>query len=122
MPPTSSTSRASSPSKISDVIAVGHSYAGLVISQLADRTYDRLSGLIFLDAYTGRDGMAMWDFQPEATRSAYTKAAAEGGDGWRLPPTDAFVAALGIADEEERAWARSHLTDFPSGASTNPSA
>lgn len=98
---------------LSDVIVVGHSYAGMVISQLADRAYDQLSGLIFLDAFTGRDGAAMWDYQPEETRSLYLKWAAEGGDGWRLPPTDAYVAALGISDEADGAWVRSHLTDFP---------
>ncbi|MDN7026210.1 alpha/beta hydrolase [Methanoculleus sp. FWC-SCC1] len=98
---------------LSGVVAVGHSYSGLVISQLADRAYDRISGLIFLDAFIGRDGAAMWDFQPDKTRAAYTKAAEEGGDGWRLPPTDAFVAALGIADPDDRAWVQSHLTDFP---------
>ena len=98
---------------LSDIIVVGHSYAGLVISQLADRAYDQISGLIFLDGFIGHDGAAMWDSQPEETRSAYLRWAAESGEGWRLPPTNAFAASLGIDDEEDLAWVQSHLTDFP---------
>lgn len=98
---------------LTDVIVVGHSYAGMVISQLADRAYDQISGLIFLDAFTGHDGAAMWDYQPEETRSLYLKWAAEDGDGWRIPPADAFAASLGISDDADLAWVRSRLTDFP---------
>ncbi|WAI02279.1 alpha/beta fold hydrolase [Methanogenium organophilum] len=98
---------------LTDVIAVGHSYGGMVISQLADRASDQLAGLIFLDAFTGHDGAAMWDFQPEETRSLYLQWAARGGDGWRIPPTDAFVQTLGITEDADRAWVQSRLTDFP---------
>lgn len=98
---------------LTDVIAVGHSYAGMVISQLADRASDQLAGLIFLDAYTGHDGAAMWDYQPEETRSLYLREAAESGDGWRIPASEAFVETFGITEETDRAWVRPRLTDFP---------
>lgn len=98
---------------LTDVIVVGHSYAGMVISQLADQAYDQLAGLIFLDAFTGHDGAAMWDYQPEETRSAYLQWAAEGGDGWRIPPTGEIAAALGISDDADLAWVQPRLTDFP---------
>lgn len=98
---------------LADVIAVGHSYGGMVISQLADRASDQLAGLIFLDAYIGHDGAAMWDFLPEETRSLYLRQAAEGGDGWRIPPSDAVMEALGITGDDDRLWVRPRLTDVP---------
>jgi len=98
---------------LTDVIAVGHSYGGMVISQLADRASDQLAGLIFLDAFTGHDGAAMWDFQPEETRSACLRQAAEGGDGWRIPAAGAVAETLGITGDADLAWVRPRLTDFP---------
>ena len=42
--------------ELENVVLVGHSYAGLVISGVADRAKDRLRHLIYLDAIIPRDG------------------------------------------------------------------
>ena len=42
--------------ELDNVVLVGHSYAGLVISGVADRAKDRLRHLIYLDAIIPRDG------------------------------------------------------------------
>jgi pimeloyl-ACP methyl ester carboxylesterase len=42
--------------EISDVILVGHSYGGMVITGLADRMADRIKALVYLDAFVPDDG------------------------------------------------------------------
>src|SRR5438309_8575591 len=39
-----------------DVVLVGHSYAGSVISGVADRLPDRVRALVYLDAFVPEDG------------------------------------------------------------------
>ena len=68
-----------------DVILVGHSYGGMVATGVADRAADRLSKLVYLDAFVPRDGQAHKDLiGPEAYRRM-KEAAAASGDGWRVP-------------------------------------
>src|SRR5260370_38876808 len=42
--------------EISDIILVGHSYGGMVITGLADRMADRIKALVYLDAFVPADG------------------------------------------------------------------
>jgi len=42
--------------EISEVILVGHSYGGMVITGLADRMADRIKALVYLDAFVPDDG------------------------------------------------------------------
>ena len=44
-----------------DVVLVGHSYGGMVITGVADRIPERISHLIFLDAAAPEDGMTALD-------------------------------------------------------------
>jgi pimeloyl-ACP methyl ester carboxylesterase len=42
--------------EISDIILVGHSYGGMVITGVADRMADRIKALVYLDAFVPSDG------------------------------------------------------------------
>jgi pimeloyl-ACP methyl ester carboxylesterase len=42
-----------------DIILVGHSYGGMVITGVADRVPDRIKRLVYLDAFVPRDGESM---------------------------------------------------------------
>lgn len=44
-----------------DIILVGHSYGGMVITGVMDRVPDRISHVIFLDAAVPDDGMSLYD-------------------------------------------------------------
>ena len=58
-----------------DVILVGHSYGGIVITGVAERTAERLAHLCYLDAFVPRDGQALADFVgPEMVADAREKA------------------------------------------------
>ena len=44
-----------------DVILVGHSYGGMVITGVGDRAFDRIAGLVFLDAANPLDHQSLVD-------------------------------------------------------------
>src|SRR4051812_1484157 len=44
-----------------DVILVGHSYAGTVVTSVADRVPERLSMLVYLDSGAPPDGKSVFD-------------------------------------------------------------
>ena len=66
-----------------DVVLVGHSYAGHVVTGVADRIPDRIALLAYLDAGPSPDGAAFIDLQPPPARELIERLVAEAGDGWR---------------------------------------
>ena len=65
-----------------DVILVGHSYGGRVITGAADRASDRLAQLVYLDAFVPTpENPGGIRISPEVQASIDTE-----GDGWRHPP------------------------------------
>lgn len=70
---------------LTDVTLVGHSYGGMVITGVADAVPARLRELVYFDAMVPRDGEAMIDLMPDATRAEYIQLVAEQGDGWLIP-------------------------------------
>ncbi|MCC7369058.1 MAG: alpha/beta hydrolase [Chloroflexi bacterium] len=73
---------------LTDVILVGHSYGGNVITGVADRVPERLQQLIYLDAATPQDGQASADSFP-GRRQQIEEQARRDGDGWKVAPGDA---------------------------------
>jgi pimeloyl-ACP methyl ester carboxylesterase len=67
-----------------DIVLVGHSYGGMVATGVADRARDRISRLIYIDAFVPEDGQSLFDLN-EADRQGMTDLA-KSGDGWRIPP------------------------------------
>jgi pimeloyl-ACP methyl ester carboxylesterase len=72
---------------LTDVVLVGHSYAGaVVITAAADRMPDRIAKLVFVDTGPLPDGVSQSEFGEPDERAANAALVAEHGDGWRLPP------------------------------------
>lgn len=92
-----------------DVVLVGHSYAGMVITGVASTTPERLGRIIYLDAYLPDDGQNEVDLWPAAMR-AEIEADAKAGDGRRPPPSPEM---MGITDPAMADWARSRITPHP---------
>jgi len=67
-----------------DVMLVGYSYGGMVITVVADRVPERVGQLVYLDAWVPRDGQAVADIVPEAVEG-FIRAAMLSGEGWRVP-------------------------------------
>jgi pimeloyl-ACP methyl ester carboxylesterase len=68
-----------------DVVLLGHSYAGIVVTGVADRIPERLSLLVYLDAGPAPAGASFLDTQPPKVREHTERRVAESGDGWLLP-------------------------------------
>ena len=47
-----------------DIVLIGHSYGGMVATGVADRARDKISHLIYLDAFVPNDGQALRDLIP----------------------------------------------------------
>ncbi|ETF02065.1 esterase [Advenella kashmirensis W13003] len=94
---------------LTNVILVGHSFAGLVITGVADRIAAHLDRLIYLDAFLLPSGQSTFDTLPEKVVDAITMSA---GAGAGIPPPD--PVHLGIPKESENyAWVQQRLTPHP---------
>src|SRR5689334_10931118 len=49
--------------ELNDFVLLGHSYGGMVATGVADRVPERISQLIYLDAFVPRDGQSLLDLQ-----------------------------------------------------------
>lgn len=101
------------------VVLVGHSYAGIVISGVADRVPQRLRQLVYLDALLLEPGKSLFSDFPPAVVEQRLKAIRETGGGVgaaaALPP-----AAFGVKDPADAAWVARHLTPQPVGTYLQP--
>ena len=70
---------------LEDVVLVGHSYGGMVITGAADRLPGKVAGLVYFDAIVPRDGESLVDLQPAERRAQTDRRVAEGGQGWLIP-------------------------------------
>ena len=53
---------------LSEIVLVGHSYAGLVISGVAERALEQIRSIVFLDAYVPQNGQSV--YQPDVGTAA----------------------------------------------------
>jgi pimeloyl-ACP methyl ester carboxylesterase len=77
-------------------VLVGHSYAGVVVTGVADRRPERLSKVVYLDTGPLPDGTAIVDVQSAEQREQQRAAIERDGEGWRWPPPDRDVLASGL--------------------------
>jgi len=68
-----------------EVVLVGHSYGGMVITGAADRVPERVARLVYLDAEVPGDGESEYDLPPPDERAGYRSPARAKGSGWLIP-------------------------------------
>jgi pimeloyl-ACP methyl ester carboxylesterase len=79
--------------EISSGILVGHGYAGMVISGVADQIPNLLERLVYIDAFIPEDSESAWDIIKSSCEESFTNNIqnlinSEGeGVGWPNPPT-----------------------------------
>jgi pimeloyl-ACP methyl ester carboxylesterase len=107
---------------LSDVRLVGHSYAGCVITAVADRARDRLASLIYLDAHVPEDGESFLQLLDANNRTGMEEAVRVHGEGWRVPPP-AAPSDPGVESHPTRdlwAWFHPRLVPHPFKTLTQP--
>lgn len=68
-----------------DVILVGTSYSGMVVTGVAQEIPERIAELVYLDAFVPADGQSMLDLIDPAIAAGLAETAQTEGDGWRVP-------------------------------------
>jgi len=86
-----------------DVVLVGHSYAGAVITGVADRIPERIARLVYLAAIVLPDGGSIFDALGPEVQAGMEAGAAAAGDTLRLPvigreQLDLYYGAHGLDD------------------------
>ena len=98
---------------LQQVILVGHSYGGMVITGVADRVPQRVDHLVYLDGALPEDGESLASMNPSAMEPAH--AGARTVDGvelvlWPDPEADSYY---GVTDPDDVSWMRTRLTPHP---------
>lgn len=88
--------------QLEDVVLCGHSYGGMVITGVADKTPERLKSLVYLDAFVPKDGQSAFDLIHDERAELIREKMNSEGDGWRMMPTTA--EAFGIVNPKDQEW------------------
>ena len=96
-----------------DVILVGHSYGGMVITGVADRAADRVGRLVYLDAANPVGGQSLVDVAGPVIEAVRPMGeVVDGVELVLLPAPDAGLL-YGVTDPDDRAWMAERLTGHP---------
>ena len=102
--------------ELSDVVLVGHSFGGAVISGVADRIPHALRQLIFLDALIVQSAQSALSILPPAVQEERSRTIDAEGLRMAIPSPDKF----GVSVPEQAAWLQRQLTPHPLKAYTEP--
>jgi len=97
--------------ELSDVVLVGHSYGGMVISGVADQLSDKVASLVYLDAFVPENGQSL------ASLSQRVAPAAAAGGGYTIP---FFGAAVFGASLEVAAYVDARTSPHPAACFVQP--
>lgn len=98
---------------LKDVVLVGHSQGGIVVSRAASMVADRMRALVYLDAVVTPNGEAAVDIIPREAKEMLYDNAARTGAGWLVTPNEEFLDSWGIADPAHRKWVWDLLAPHP---------
>jgi len=96
-----------------DVILVGHSYGGMVVTGVADRAPERIANLVYLDAAFPMSGQSLVDVAGDFILNARAAVQAVGGMELVLFPGTDPLGFYGVTDPAQIAWMRPKLTPHP---------
>ena len=96
-----------------DVILVGHSYGGMVITGVADRARDRVGHLVYLDAATPVNGQSLVDIAGPLMRAARAQGRVVDGVELVLFPGTEPLPHYGVTDPDDIPWMDERLTPHP---------
>ena len=99
---------------LNNIILVGHSFAGSVISGVADRLKDRIQKLIYFDAMILIDGQKPFDITPKETVEQRIELAKKFGNNISIPAPSAD--AFGVFDIKKSLLLEEKLTPHPLSA------
>jgi pimeloyl-ACP methyl ester carboxylesterase len=96
-----------------DVVLVGHSYGGMVITAVCETdARERVGQLVYLDALVPHPGEAAYDLMAPRIAAELRASVAADGDGWRVPARTGEGVFV-LTDPADVAWVGARLSDQP---------
>jgi len=86
--------------ELTNVVLCGHSYGGCVVTSVADRIPERISALVYLDAFVPENGQSLHDTLPPEVSKEQVDAAEKIGEGWKTPPIPAQAFNVNVQDRD----------------------
>jgi pimeloyl-ACP methyl ester carboxylesterase len=96
-----------------DVILVGHSYGGMVITGVADRAADRVGRIVYLDAANPVNGQSLVDVAGPIILITREESRVVDGVELVLHPAPEAGLFYGVTDPDDVAWMADRLTSHP---------
>ena len=96
---------------LKDIVLVGHSSAGFVITQAAEQIGPSVASIVYLDAFVPQPGDSLISLANPAPRKAMEDAVARGDLVAKPVPAAAFKV-----NEKDRAWVDAQCTPHPLAA------
>jgi pimeloyl-ACP methyl ester carboxylesterase len=96
-----------------DVILVGHSYGGMVITGAAGRAAERIGRLVYLDSIAPGDGESLFDLATDLMQAARSFGQTVDGVELVLLPFPGSGAFYGVTDPAALTWMDERLTAQP---------
>jgi pimeloyl-ACP methyl ester carboxylesterase len=96
-----------------DVVLVGHSYGGMVITGIADRAAERIGRLVFLDAANPVNGQSLVDVSGPIIEAVRPMGEVVDGIELVLLPAPDAGLLYGVTDPDDLAWMADRLTGHP---------
>jgi pimeloyl-ACP methyl ester carboxylesterase len=93
-----------------NIILVGHSYGGMIITSVADRATDRVGHIVYLDAAYPQNGQSLVDHAGPMMLAARAGARVVDGVELVLFPGEDPLGFFGVTDPQQIAWMRPRLT------------
>jgi pimeloyl-ACP methyl ester carboxylesterase len=93
---------------LKDVVLVGHSYGGCVISGVAEHSAAAIASIVFLDAFVPESGEAVADLASQGVRDAISAARSRGERSLAPVPAANFRV-----NEADRVWVDGKCTAHP---------
>jgi pimeloyl-ACP methyl ester carboxylesterase len=96
---------------LTDIVLLGYSYGGMVVTGALEHVADRVAHLVYLDAFRPADGQSLDDL----AQAGYGRGAVGPGGEWLVPPM-----ARALANADEAAWYTARRSPHPVGCFIEP--
>ena len=110
--------------ELNDVVLVGHSYGGMVISGVAEKMERAISSVVLVDSFLPETGQAVIDLQPQPVQDTLRAAEASGATTvpprtaafFHVKPLNCFLQRLTLTRARERIAKKVYIsaTGYPS--------
>ena len=98
-----------------DIVLLGFSYGGFVVTGALEHVGDRVRHLVYLDAFLPGDGDSLYALTGQAGPGGRGRTVIGPGAEWLVPPIPRE-----LDDPAEKAWADARRTPHPVGCFTEP--